>query len=67
MATKPKKPLSKAARDARKPRPPEELVGALQDRVHATSGRLIGATPVAFALDKIQAVWAARARKERKP
>ena len=28
--------LSKAARVARTPRPPEELVGALQDRIHST-------------------------------
>ena len=31
---------------ARAPRPPEELVGALQDRVHAASGRLLAAKAV---------------------
>jgi DNA-binding transcriptional regulator YiaG len=31
-------PLSKAARDARRPRPPAELVGALQDSVHREIG-----------------------------
>ena len=30
----------------RTPRPPEELVGALQDRVHAASGRLLAVKPV---------------------
>lgn len=34
------------AREARAPRPPEELVGALQDRVHAASGRLLAAKAV---------------------
>ncbi|MCG5053852.1 MAG: helix-turn-helix domain-containing protein [Myxococcales bacterium] len=38
--------LDKAARAARAPRPPEELVGALQDRIHPTSGRLLAAKPV---------------------
>ena len=28
------------------PRPPEELVGALQDRIHPASGRLLAAKPV---------------------
>lgn len=39
--------LSEEARAARAPRPPEELVGALQDRVHPTSGRLLAAKPIA--------------------
>jgi transcriptional regulator with XRE-family HTH domain len=39
-------PLSHEAREARKPRPPEELVGALQDRVHVEEGRLLAATPI---------------------
>lgn len=39
--------LSKEARAARAPRPPEELVGALQDRIHPTSGRLLAAKPIA--------------------
>lgn len=38
--------LDKAARSARAPRPPEELVGALQDRIHPTSGRLLAAKPI---------------------
>lgn len=33
------KPMSQAAWDARKPRPPEELVNALQDEVHRVPGR----------------------------
>jgi len=32
-------PLSPEAQAARRPRPPEELVGALQDRVHIETGR----------------------------
>jgi DNA-binding transcriptional regulator YiaG len=39
--------LSEEARAARTPRPPEELVGALQDRIHPTSGRLLAAKPIA--------------------
>lgn len=38
--------LDKAARAARAPRPPEELVGALQDRIHPISGRLLAAKPI---------------------
>ena len=38
--------LSDEARAARMPRPPEELVGALQDRIHPTSGPLIAAKAV---------------------
>jgi hypothetical protein len=34
-------------RDDRLPRPPEELVGALNDRIHPTSGRLIHSSPIA--------------------
>jgi DNA-binding transcriptional regulator YiaG len=40
--------LSKEARAARAPRPPEELVGALQDRIHPTSGRLRAAKAIAI-------------------
>lgn len=39
--------LSAGARSTRAPRPPEELVGALQDRIHPTSGRLLAAQPIA--------------------
>jgi DNA-binding transcriptional regulator YiaG len=38
--------LSETARTARGPRPPEELVGALQDRIHPTSGRLRAAKAI---------------------
>jgi DNA-binding transcriptional regulator YiaG len=38
--------LSAEARAARAPRPPEELVGALQDRIHPISGRLLAAKPI---------------------
>lgn len=38
--------LSAEARAARAPRAPEELVGALQDRIHPASGRLLGAKPI---------------------
>lgn len=38
--------LSEEAWAARAPRPPEELVGALQDRIHPTSGRLLDAKPI---------------------
>jgi hypothetical protein len=38
--------LSAEARATRAPRPPEELVGALHDNIHPTSGRLISASPV---------------------
>lgn len=38
--------LSEESRVARAPRPPEELVGALQDRIHPTSGRLRAAKPI---------------------
>jgi hypothetical protein len=41
----PPKP-STEARAARAPRPPEELVGALQNRIHPTSGRLLAAKPI---------------------
>jgi transcriptional regulator with XRE-family HTH domain len=32
-------PLTREAREARKPQPPDELVGALQDRVHIKAGK----------------------------
>lgn len=38
--------LSAQAMAARAPRPPEELVGALQDRIHPASGRLLAAKAV---------------------
>lgn len=38
--------LSDDARAARAPRPPEELVGALQDRIHPTSGPLRAAKAI---------------------
>lgn len=38
--------ISDEARAARAPRPPEELVGAFQDRIHPTSGRLLKAKPL---------------------
>lgn len=34
-----RRPLSSEAQEARKPRPPEELVGALQDSVHKNVGK----------------------------
>lgn len=40
LSTNRPKPLSKEEQDKRKPRPPEELVDALQDRIHPTSGRI---------------------------
>jgi DNA-binding transcriptional regulator YiaG len=43
---------SAEVRAARAPRPPEELVGALQDRIHPTSGRLRAAKPVAVSRRK---------------
>lgn len=33
-------PLSPEVQEARKPQPPEKLVGALQDRVHVDAGRV---------------------------
>lgn len=38
--------VSERARAARRPPPPEELVGALQDRIHPTSGRLLSAKKI---------------------
>lgn len=38
--------ISADAMSARAPRPPEELVEALHDRVHPTSGRLLSSKPV---------------------
>ncbi|PKN56512.1 MAG: transcriptional regulator [Deltaproteobacteria bacterium HGW-Deltaproteobacteria-14] len=43
--TQARKPSAEAIA-ARTPRPPEELVGALQDRVHPASGRLLAAKPI---------------------
>ncbi len=37
---------SAAEREAREPPLPENLVGALQDRIHPTSGRLLAAQPI---------------------
>jgi DNA-binding transcriptional regulator YiaG len=39
--------FSEEAQAARAPRLPEELVEALQDRIHPTSGRLLAAKPIA--------------------
>jgi transcriptional regulator with XRE-family HTH domain len=39
-------PLSPEARATRRPPPPDELVGALQDRVHFEKGRLISSSPI---------------------
>ena len=39
-------PLSEEEKAARRPRLPDELAGALQDRVHADRGRLLAARPV---------------------
>jgi DNA-binding transcriptional regulator YiaG len=44
--------LSEEARAARAPRPPEELVGALQNRIHPTSGRLRAAKAIAVSRRK---------------
>jgi hypothetical protein len=38
-------PLSDAAKAARAPRPPHELIAAWQDRVHIERGRLVAAVP----------------------
>ncbi len=43
---------SAAAIAARAPRPPEELVGALQDRIHPSSGRLLGTKPLRVSRSK---------------
>ena len=40
--------LSDGARAARAPRPPEELVDALHDRIHPTSGRLLASKSVSI-------------------
>lgn len=39
-------PLSEAARRARAPRPPEELVGARHERIHIEKSTLIAAVPL---------------------
>lgn len=44
--------LSKEAQAARSPRPPDELVGALQNRTHPTSGRLLAAVPITIPVKK---------------
>jgi len=44
--------VSHKARATRSSRPPEELAGALQDRIHPTSGRLLAAKPIATARRK---------------
>ena len=44
--------LSAAALAARAPRPPEELLGALQDRIHPASGRLLGSKPMRIVQSK---------------
>jgi DNA-binding transcriptional regulator YiaG len=44
--------LSAAAEAARAPRPPDELLGALQDRVHPASGRLLGSKPMRIVRSK---------------
>jgi transcriptional regulator with XRE-family HTH domain len=46
------RPLSEHARAARALRPPEELVGALHERIHPTSGRLRSATKLVIARRK---------------
>lgn len=38
--------VAELERDDRLPRQPEELVGALNDRIHPASGRLLNATPI---------------------
>lgn len=48
----PQSKLSPDAQAARAPRPPEELVGALQDRIHPASGRLLAAKPVKISRSK---------------
>ena len=44
--------LSPAAQAARAPRPPAERVGALQDRIHPASGRLLAAKPITLSRRK---------------
>lgn len=39
-------PLSEEAQAARRPPPPDQLVGALQDRVHVEKGKLLSSTPI---------------------
>lgn len=43
---RPEARVSDEVRRARTPPPPHELVGALQDRVHPASGRLLSVTPI---------------------
>ncbi len=39
-------PLSEEAQAARRPPPPDQLVGALQDRLHVEKGKLLSSTPI---------------------
>ena len=48
----PKTKLSAEARAARTPRPPEEIVSSLEDRIHPTSGKLLRATPIVISRRK---------------
>jgi hypothetical protein len=45
-------PLSEAAKRARAPRPPEELVGARHDRAHIETGKLIASVPLRTPIPK---------------
>lgn len=45
-------PCPPVLEDARRPPPPDQLVGALQDRVHSEDGRLITATPIRVPKEK---------------
>jgi len=45
-------PLSDAAKKARAPLPPEELVATRDDRVHVEKGKLIKATPLRVSKSK---------------
>jgi hypothetical protein len=45
-ASKPRRPLSAEAQKAREPRPPEELVDALQDSIHMERGRILASEPI---------------------
>jgi hypothetical protein len=46
------KPLSQAAVDARKPSPPADLIGALQDTVHVEIGKLRSAKSIKVRMRK---------------
>lgn len=45
MLIRSKHELSKEAKEARKPLPPEYLIDALHDRLQDTSGKLLAARP----------------------